>query len=722
MTVFVHAKTCIGPSQACYSPIRGNNAAASSRSPQQQEKPRPQPPAHPLAPVKSKQSGDHVGAGVTEHDAAGAVYMEGEPAQQERRRRRMGKTGSSALRVGTSAGAGDNAGAAWASPTAARLAESRFLKKQVSCGRTEDKFPDVQRPFRDEDAFATRMQRVRDTVLLLSKLCDERGTFGAAFESAWDRLVALGRGCSRTNRLGSDAAAESAQGPAHDGRPPPPFRTVRNHSNSLDVHQVLLNACVHSGMLILLDDAVLTPADDHPLLSTAQTRMGTSVSPPLSPQSGATPGLVNRTPWLESSSPSGLHQGPANATTGLTAGGARGPNCGGKSDEQQQQLSRELVDTSTLSGHASMMHAGQSTRQTTSSSAAAHVAAPGRYAIRSATFHLMQFTTQGVMFLPVQRLKHVLWMPWVSHMQDVAWTIHFYVRDATPEDFIPRKPHQLSTQRNTSASLLLPQSDSAAAGAEGHHDSLSAAPVSTGGTADADGWKLPVIAGIDASGGDGGHKSKVIVIQHAQTGRHYVEGRELKTTPRYELDWVCRIQVDKDALLKVFAPYQKYCVAARNAAAAASSIPPSPLPAPFVAPEIAAEVIPPPSHPHQRLSANEERRAVHVDGSFSNMRSGSAGEASYSRSPILGPAGALSLAPFVLNVGVCTAQQPQLLQREVLRASAEVVTARIEKPPHTLCMVSSTWRKRKEELDYVLKQQYKVQLEHVHELSKKVMD
>ncbi|KAG5502192.1 hypothetical protein GH5_05144 [Leishmania sp. Ghana 2012 LV757] len=159
----------------------------------------------------------------------------------------------------------------------------------------------------------------------------------------------------------------------------------------------------------------------------------------------------------------------------------------------------------------------------------------------------MEFTTQGVMSLLVQRLKHVLWMPWASHMQDMAWTIHFYVKDAIPEDFIARKPHQLNTQRNTSGSLLLPQLDSAAAGAEGHQDSLSAALLPTGGIADADGWKLPVIAGIDASadgvhktfsagGGDGGHKSKVIVIQHAQTGRHYVEGRELKTTPRYELD------------------------------------------------------------------------------------------------------------------------------------------------------------------------------------------
>ncbi|KAG5463826.1 hypothetical protein CUR178_08524 [Leishmania enriettii] len=119
MAVFVHAQTCISPSQDCYSPIRGNEAAASSRSPQQQGKPRPQPPVNPLAPVKSKQSGVHVDAGVTEHDAAGAVNMEGELTQQERRRRRMGKTGSSALRVGTSAGAGDNAGAAWVSPTAA---------------------------------------------------------------------------------------------------------------------------------------------------------------------------------------------------------------------------------------------------------------------------------------------------------------------------------------------------------------------------------------------------------------------------------------------------------------------------------------------------------------------------------------------------------------------------------------------------------------------------
>ncbi|KAG5499587.1 hypothetical protein JIQ42_05061 [Leishmania sp. Namibia] len=142
MAVFVHAKTCISPSQDCYSPIRGNEAAASSRSPQQQEKPRPQSPAHPLAPGNSKQSGVHVGAGVTEQDAAGAVYMEGKPTQQERRRRRMGKTGSSVLRLGTSAGAGDNAGVAWASSTAARDTQSRCFRKPVAFVGSKDSYAD----------------------------------------------------------------------------------------------------------------------------------------------------------------------------------------------------------------------------------------------------------------------------------------------------------------------------------------------------------------------------------------------------------------------------------------------------------------------------------------------------------------------------------------------------------------------------------------------------
>ncbi|CAG9576465.1 conserved hypothetical protein [Leishmania major strain Friedlin] len=728
MTVFVHTTACCNCMPDCYSPISDSEAAASSRKLQQQEQPRRNSPLNPLAPRNRSQPHSCLDA-----DAAGAADMDGESKQQQCRRRRMEKASGPALRVDASTGASANAdaGDSWVSPTASPLLAPRPPPNVMARGCAGAQRSGLQEPSCDDDAFTARMQRVRDAVLLLSELCNERATFGDSFESAWDRLVVHGNFGGRANNLYSNAAGESAPGATQDGRQLPSSKKFRNQPITLDVHQVLLNACLDSGMLMLLDDVNSAAALASPPHGAAQPRIIGSAPAPLSLQPGAPPGLVNCASPPDTSSASGLQLHRANTATALTADGATGSKCATVNSDSQQQRNRESAAASTSSAPASMMRTARISPQTT----AALGATSSRYVVRSATFHLMQFATQGVMFFPVQRLKHVLWMPWSSHMQDRAWTIHFHVKDATPEDLITRRQRHLKALCDTSTSGLLPNADSAAvlaaAGADGHRDSLSTALPTTTVTTDADRWKLPAISGADASAAgwhntcgagvsDGVHKGKIIVIHHFQTGRHHVEDSERKITPVYELDWACSIRVDQDTLLKAFSPYQGYAVAAKDAAAPSPSVPPLPSCNPSMLQEMTSEAASLVSHPRQHLCDDDDHETVTVDASPSVTTSDNVSEAAFPRRPVVVPAATHHPELIALDVGVLTAQQPQLLRCEVLRASVEVVAARMAKPPLTFCMVSSTWRKRKEELDYVLKQQYNVQLIEVNELPKKL--
>ncbi|KAK7194411.1 hypothetical protein NESM_000357400 [Novymonas esmeraldas] len=706
-------------------------------------------PANPLAPPNSVPL-----YSLRETDAAA---VKGSSKQQQRRRSRLEKAARPALHIDshTTANASTEA---WVSPTASPLLPPRpplppSSHPAARGGGAAAQRPSLREPFREHDAFAARMRRVREAVLLLSELCGERTTFGAAFDSAWDRLVshgspgtgtggggraATGAAAAAANTVDSDAASEFASGlESHQASA---SKNPRRQSIPLDVHQILLNACVDSGMLVLLDDTGALPTIASPPLGSALPRLAASAPAPLSLRAGTPPALVNRNSRQSSLSVHGPQTSSANPTTSLTAAAAAAavvsygaadtsdsPKRPEKSDApQQQQQQREPVATSASSAPASTSRPGRSGSQVTSTPAAATAAAaalmttPSRYMVRSATFHLMQFATQGVMFFPVQRLKHVLWMPWASHMQDVDWTIHISLADATPADLIARRQHQQSASVHSTTSLPPPHGDlaaAAAAAADERRGSLPATAAAAGGgdgAGDGDEWGSPATGG--SGGGDGGaRKSQVVVIRHLQTGRHYVEKSDRKTTPRYELDWACSIRVDQDILMEVFAPFQQYA-----ATATISSVPLSPLRHLSVAQEMTTAAASTTARQPGRLS-DDEHETVDVDASPSEAPSENAAGSSFPQRPAGGPT-LLSLPPPTsLDAGVRTSQQPQLLQREVVRATVEVIAARVEKPQHTLCVVSSTWRQRKEELDYVLEQQYKVQLDQVDELSHKAM-
>ncbi|GET89507.1 hypothetical protein, conserved [Leishmania tarentolae] len=717
MTVFVNTKTCchLVPNGQNTS---GNQSAVPSRKPQQnqQEQPEVHSSFNPLASRNSKQTHCYV-----DTDAAGVAETEGESKQQQRRRRRMEKATGPELHIeaSTSANATADTSGSWVSPSTSPLLAPHPPPHVMARGGAGAHRSSLQDPSCEDDAFAARMRRVREAVLLLSELCNERATFGASFENAWDHLVVHGSGGRRSN-VDSSVAGGSSPGTTQDDSQLPSCKPSRNQPITLDVHQVLLNACLDSGMLMLLSDANSATATSSPLCGTAQSRIIGGVPAPFSLQSGIPPVLVSRSFPPDTSNSSGLQSRPENTAAELASGGATVLKSGAISSDSQQQRIRESATASTSSIPASTVRVTGAFPPATPSPTAALISTPSRYVVRSATFHLMQFATQGVMFFPVQRLKHVLWMPWSSHMQDRAWTIYFHVKDATPEDLIARRQHHLKTQCNDSTSVPLPNTDSAAvlaaARSDGRRDSLSTALPSTVSNSDANGSKLPALSGTADTSAVGWHQSKVIVIRHFQTGRHYVEGSERKKTPVYELDWACNILVDQDTLLKAFAPFQVYAVTARKATVVSPSLPISPG-NPFLAQEVAIDSSSLTSHPRQHQGDDDDHETVNVDASPSATASDNVPETALPRRPVE-PGAALPSQLIALDVGVLTAQQPQLLEREVLSASAEVVAARMEKPPLTFCMVSSTWRKRKEELDYVLKQQYNVQLMQVNDLPK----
>lgn len=556
--------------------------------------------------------------------------------------------------------------------------------------------PSQREPFRQDDAFANRMRRVREEVLLLSELCNERTTFGAAFEAAWDRIVAQS---THDGGAESEAASEyltALQQPPTDGRPPaPPKRHVRN-ALPLDVHQTLLNACVESGMIAQVEETTHT--------APASTTLRVNTAAAAAPAAAAVP-HTRTSPFAQShlSRPDSVTASPLHLpeTAGLLSDetpadyGANEKTTHGKSKSAARRSAAEKENVVKSSSTSQI----RSVPSQPASGAAPGVApsTSSRYVVRSATFHLMQFATQGVMFFPVQRLKHVLWVPWGSHMQDVSWTIHYTLKDATAADLIALKQHTLNALYNNASTVLA--AEGGLAGESSTHRAaaakLAASRPSTAAdeTADAFGAAATTSVPSDAdlratttsaavaAAAEHGTKRKIIVIQHVQTGRHHVDSADRKSTPRYELDWACSMRVDQNTLQEAFAPFR--------AAAQVHTPQASPLLG-----ETANSA--PSSHMRRGFKSDEEvggdavQRGATEDGGMGGESEG-------------------------LRVG----QLPGLLQREVVTATVEVIAARVERPPQTMCMVSSTWKKRKEELNYVLEQQYDVHLEETEELHAK---
>ncbi|KEG06644.1 hypothetical protein DQ04_12951000 [Trypanosoma grayi] len=121
-----------------------------------------------------------------------------------------------------------------------------------------------------------------------------------------------------------------------------------------------------------------------------------------------------------------------------------------------------------------------------------------QYTVHSKALRLMQYMVQSVVFFSVQWMTGVLQFPWCQHLQDIAWTVHVYAEDAN---------HRHCNDNNN-------KSDSSGSG--------------------------------DTYGGD----DTVLVVQHRQTLRHYVDAKGRRVKPRFEVEWTCSVRINLCHLLR----------------------------------------------------------------------------------------------------------------------------------------------------------------------------
>lgn len=53
-----------------------------------------------------------------------------------------------------------------------------------------------------------------------------------------------------------------------------------------------------------------------------------------------------------------------------------------------------------------------------------------KYVSNCNTFALLRYFNQGVMFFPSQRVRHLMWFPWIEHMQDANWVARIFKNPA----------------------------------------------------------------------------------------------------------------------------------------------------------------------------------------------------------------------------------------------------------------------------------------------------
>lgn len=533
------------------------------------------------------------------------------------------------------------------------------------------------------DCFAARMKRVKETVLLLSELCGEKATYGKAFEEAWNALV---RGDSEEEEGEEEAHGGHAAGVAEATAasasphvmgdlvapakgvddevstrmdetqvPISALKRSRNAAITLDVHQVLLNACLASGMLALMDESVVAiPGNAGRYLHETVPSATSRGSPGAVPQGGENqsgPGAFPSTPGASSA------------------------------PKQYNSSSASISPTAFRGSRSATAPAG---------AGSAVLSAPAKYQVCCATYHLMQFATQGVVFFPSQRLKHVLWVPWASHMQDVSWVIHISVKDATPADLIALKQQQQQQHPPSPSALFMPDGNRDTAGQSatgGAMASNSSAVFDDRNTAAAllpstDLKKSsPMTDGLLTP--DSQKRRKIIVVEHVQTGRHYVDDGQQKRLPRYELDWACTLRIDLATLQEHYLPFQKKRVGVAFFSHSISQV----VEETTAAAATAATM----SHDGEVLGTDLSGCTM-VTNQSANMS---------------------TIQEDMPQLGIRTCEQPALVKREVVAATVEVIAARVESPPHTLCWVPAKWQQRKDELAYILQHQYHVSLDVV---------
>lgn len=588
-------------------------------------------------------------------------------------------------------------------------------------------------------AFDERCDRVLETVLQLSELCGERDTFGEQFLQAWrqrieedvaDRLARAQQqpGEQKLEQIGASTADTHGMDVQRHQRGS--IFAVSHGTPSSDVHHLLLHACVESNM-ITADNAVPSCASVrvHTPFVTSRSSQHTDATTARGTNDTDANGVST-----ESSRGSCSGGGAGNSETEglpLRQNSNAGPSIVAETASSPVTLNANINNGGCNRLHNSIVCRGSRAPAATT------------YAVRSATFYLMQYMVQGVLFFPVQRLRHVLWTPWGSDMQDIDWTIYVYRKEVEGAVLIAK---QMRRPINNGSSLAGQVVNGMLLAANGSINREPGRPAS----------EEPASHGVQILDQppqssatllrssmflQQQSKKEVIMIEHRQTGRHYVETKDLRTIPRYELEWACCIGIDPTLLTDVY----YLCRPTSNRSSGHVSHMNG---GKKLRHGGAADLGGDPtvdnthtSHCKKTIHALDTTQTGIVDSAGGDDRNTNAADADKEeRQPELILESPLSMPNASQNSGSFnssnarspmrqaslsgvnrTVQQAQLAEEVVVLATVKVTAARVEAPPRGMCGPSKQWVKRRDAIAFVLQEQYQLPLNEVASLRKKTV-
>ncbi|CAD2215078.1 hypothetical protein AGDE_12604 [Angomonas deanei] len=341
------------------------------------------------------------------------------------------------------------------------------------------------------EEFQLRNAYVKETVVLLTKLCEEYDTFGKVFEAAWDR---------REREYTADGAMES---------------------KVMDVHQLFQLCCIESEMLVAPHTLSGAPSAGNTYLFDEENNTNNNNN-----NNNSKLNRASRQHSLNVTDLPGVLS--VNNTVNSTGLGA-----------SQRRYANPMSANTSLAVHdttqARLQACGGTVRD---------------YSVQSVAFHLMTYAVQSVIYVPQQRLRHVLWMPWTTgQYEDIAWRVYFFSESLSAEEYrqCKRKAEQNMNFKASNHATMYPASsqvsrnNSCVDGESLDNSLLAPVQLNQGGG--------PAVASGEQRTAEGKSGSqKVFVVKHTLEARHHVDTAVEKNVPIYDLEWSCVVKLDKQFL------------------------------------------------------------------------------------------------------------------------------------------------------------------------------
>eukprot|EP00388_Colpodella_angusta_P046935 GDKK01071125.1.p1 GENE.GDKK01071125.1~~GDKK01071125.1.p1 ORF type:complete len:379 (+),score=8.74 GDKK01071125.1:112-1137(+) len=141
----------------------------------------------------------------------------------------------------------------------------------------------------------------------------------------------------------------------------------------------------------------------------------------------------------------------------------------------------------------------------------------------SRAMDVLFYFNQGVMFYPSQRIRYLLWFPWVSTLRDVSWESRVYSDDSTTvAEFLNRsKPCSPTRKGSVDFALMHPNMT----------ESLFFPRLHRHAEPDDE--------------DDDNHKG-LLFISHQMTNQNYVREEQIGNVPEFQITWSVEIVLDKN--------------------------------------------------------------------------------------------------------------------------------------------------------------------------------